>query len=249
MQMRQLGRSGEARQMGVASFCRVACVTKTHKAGASDAKRLRLNVEGSDYVLADEAPVFFGRLLAASQECAGIPKITKPGDLDDTISHLQDFVDKAVPSPRRGADATGYVRSFLVRCLLVSRWRVSPSMPFDWRQVPLSTIMKAVPDQRAVLSAFPETWSAAEVSAFCWGRSDRIWYVPIFGCLWGKCASRFGKDIVLLAATQEFCNAAAAFIQQHGFSAHPGTLVEQFGRVASAWPTSPHATILARAGQ
>ena len=249
-QMHQLGRSGEARTCGFASFCRIAGVTKTHKAGVCNnkAKRLRLNLEGSDYVFCDEAGVFFDRLLAATQECADLPKVVDEGNLDATITQLHNFVAKAVSARGRVEEHVGYLRSFLMRCLLMARCGGRVSQSFQWAQVSVATIVKAVPDQREVLSAFPSDWFAAEVSSFCWGRSDWIWMVPIFGCLWGKLASKHGKDIVLLAAAQEFCDAAAAFRRQHGFSAHPGALVEGFGRDASAWPAPPYATFLPRAG-
>ena len=114
----------------------------------------------------------------------------------------------------------------------------------NWREVPLATISKVVPDQSEVLAKFPQDWSAAEVSAFCWGRPDWILLLPIFGCVWGTLVRRWGEAVVSLAATQEFRDAVGAFRQKHGHSPHPGVVVEQLGRDPALWPKPPYAIYL-----
>ena len=250
--LHQIGRSGEARFTGLASFCRRIGLTRVESDDEPSAKRLRLTLGGKDHVWSGRAEAWAERLLAAAQELVDDWKEVTTETLFDVAAQLNRFVAK-VASPAtaraRNVDVTddadtveGYVRKFLARCLLVSRCHAAS---IDWGSVPLSTIQRHLPDQRAMLSSFPKHWSAAEVSAFCLGRADGIFLVPIFGCLWSKPAAKFGEDVVRLAATQEFYEAVMEFQHTRGHAPHPGTVVMGFGSNVDNWPTVSHATFLA----
>ena len=193
--MHQLGRSGEARHTGLASFCRYIGLTRMEKDDEPSAKRLRLSLQGKEHVWGERAEAFADRLLAAAQELNDDDKELTAETLSEVAARLNRFVSKALsPAATRArkkmhdetATVDGYLRRFLVRCLLMSRCHVAS---IDWQSVPLSSIMEVVPDQRGVLSSFPTHWSAAEVSSFCFGSNDHIFLVPIFGCLWGQVCS------------------------------------------------------------
>ena len=67
----------------------------------------------------------------------------------------------------------------------------------------------------------------------------------IFGCLWSKPASKFDKDVVRLAASQDFYTAVVDFRRRWGHAPHPGAVVQSFCNNVGNLPTAPYATFLA----
>ena len=118
----------------------------------------------------------------------------------------------------------------------------SSCMGIDWEQVEVIDLQRAVLDQGDVLSTSPKDWSAADVSRLCWDRLDWALLVPLFASLWIRVANKWGDELASLVATQDFCDAALQLQEEHGFAAHPSTLIATFGNDVGRWPKRPWAT-------
>ena len=69
----------------------------------------------------------------------------------------------------------GYVCDFVVRKLCMPRWG---GIPWGTRPGPALRIVSA--DQSEALACFPETWTAAQISAFVCQRPDWPWLVSVY---------------------------------------------------------------------
>ena len=99
----------------------------------------------------------------------------------------------------------------------------------DWHNISLDVVRQVCPDKKNAIDCFPSHWSAAEMSRFCFFRTDFPIFVLLYTCLFSEVVNRSGvaeTKLLKLVASEAFLNAAKAHVEQTGFAAHPFNLIQ-----------------------
>jgi hypothetical protein len=83
-------------------------------------------------------------------------------------------------------EATGYVRSFLTRKIVIARAMTTngPPLEVDWAAMPRDQLAQMCADENGYLNEFPAYMPAADVSDLVFERPDLGVFVSMWGCLW-----------------------------------------------------------------
>ena len=88
-------------------------------------------------------------------------------------------------------------------------------------------------DQSEFLKAFPEAWSAADVSNFVFGRSDWGIFVSLYACLMKdavKMPNVQGEAVLSCLASPTFGRVADTMRTQCGHAVHPALVMKELCR-------------------
>ena len=103
----------------------------------------------------------------------------------------------------------------------------------DWASMGRAHLEELCCDQNELLKTLPETWSAADISNFIFGRPDWGIFVSLFGCLFRDAikASRV-SDVEFLGclASPIFGDTAKALRAQCGHAVHPAIVLKELRR-------------------
>ena len=94
---------------------------------------------------------------------------------------------------------TGYVRKSIVRKIAMAALN-GDTVKVNWEEVTVADIRRLFPDMGEHLAVFPETWSAAEMSRFLFGRPDLAILASCYACLWHDVRLHYDEDRVMAAA-------------------------------------------------
>lgn len=137
---------------------------------------------------------------------------------------------EVVPLWRRMPD---YAHGFLRRKMLMRSLAVVPlsDRKIDWHTVPRATLRNVAPSSLDILEQFPMEWTAAQISALCFGRDDWVLLAPVFACLFSEIAQKFGdeeaKDCLTRVASPAFAKAVTATWDTHGYAEHPYNILRR----------------------
>ena len=113
---------------------------------------------------------------------------------------------KAEEACQAVADATGggafpkepgsYMRRHVLRKIVLAKLSAQtatqgesdgrrPCLQVDWQDVTRFELISLCADEREHLAAFPENWTARDISEFIFHRGDLPLLVSMWGCLWG----------------------------------------------------------------
>ena len=135
----------------------------------------------------------------------------------------------------------GYVHAFLRRKFVLGEFTLASAqgvVSLDWAQVSIETIKLMVPDSHKVLDVFPASWSAEDLSVFCFDRCDWAVFVALFGCLFQEVVDKVNAEpdeLISLVGSEAFGEDAKAHYEKHGIAQHPYNLVSSFGP-PEKWP-------------
>ena len=154
------------------------------------------------------------------------------------------LLDEAMSAacPAWGQDTVAYVHSFLRRKFIIGELCSTPVSErcVNWADVSLQDLKMGSPDQHEYLDTFPPTWTAEDVSLFCFNRKDWAMFLPLFACLFGEVVQRTQANpdaLVKLVESEAFGRAAKAHHERYGIGSHPYALVKGFGAPES-WPVA-----------
>ena len=126
------------------------------------------------------------------------------------------YVDDAAGALPKGLGS--YTRGYIIRCIFLAHLAQTQGF-IDWASVSMDQLKAMGPDQSDVLDSFPSSWSALQLSYFCFGRPDWGVFVAMWGCL--------AREVVLLGhsdATQ-----ISALMQQEGFRRSTEAHLKEWG--------------------
>jgi len=203
-ELRTLGRQGVARTTGTASMLRQWGYIETYPLAAAQGpaapcrrRVYHLGVTQRKYVLAPEAAreAAVRKLLAARSAV----ETTWSGLQDDTdVMSIMAACRKAFRDAAEAAPTmfpkhdTGYIATFVGRKVVLAR--LAGGLSVDWGGISRLDLEELSCDQSGSLKACDETWSAADISNFIFGRPDWGMFVSVFACLWHEAVAVKGTS-------------------------------------------------------
>jgi len=225
-----LGRSGGLRTLGMAALCRcvgVAEPTDSDEAPAETRCRLRKKQKVTEYVRVGkvqrvyklEGNLYILRRLYSS--CGGfrLEPVSDGESFQAALDLIHRYVDLAAASIER---LGSYTRGYITRCIFLAHLAQTQGL-IDWASVSMHQLKAMGPDQSAVLDLFPQSWSASQLSYFCFGRPDWGVFVAMFGCLSREVVSSGPSDASQISALMQqeaFRRSTEAHLQEWGFCNH-----------------------------
>ena len=103
----------------------------------------------------------------------------------------------------------------------------------DWASMRRAELEELCCDQNELLKTLPETWSAADISNFIFGRHDWATFVSLFGCLLRdaiKIPKVSSDDFLECLASPIFGETAEALRAQCGHAVHPAIVMNELRR-------------------
>lgn len=199
------------------------------------APRFRLGLGQSEYVQCDPGDSLV-QFLAACREQNGMwQAVLEEKDLQEAVHRVHATVYQLAQQSGGAVQALsrdGYVRLSLVRKLFLG-WVIHRHsfQPQRWEAVKSTLMGEMGPDEGKYLSAFPSSWSVAEVSTFMFGRADWGIFVSMFGCLWHDVVrGHTSKELSTLADTvssPEFRDRVRALTAAAGHTLCPASVLAQ----------------------
>ena len=150
-----------------------------------------------------------------------IPPVTDGQSFQAAVDVVNKFLDQVseILVSRLGK----YTRRYLLRSIIIAHLAQSQG-EVDWETVSLCMLKSAVADQKDDLEGVPGTWSSAELSDFCFGRSDWGIFVSMFSCLWREVFAKHNVDeINRMIQDEAFERVVTAYVRHFGFSPHVHT--------------------------
>ncbi len=251
-ELRSLNRQGVARFQGVASTLRKWGYLELRD-GATGVKRSRaaaqgpgppqktyvLGLQGQEYVRSTESVELSVRQLllardAVQPEWSQLLLIQDGADALSIARRLRGICCKAAEAAPTilFSDDTGYGVASVVRKVMLALL-ASGRASVDWGSMSRAELEELCCDQSDFLKAFPEAWSAADVSDFVFGRSDWGIFVSLFACLMKdalKIPNVQPGPVLHCLASPTFGRAADALRAQYGHAVHPALVFKELSR-------------------
>ena len=244
-ELRSLSRQGVARLQGVASTLRkwgyVEVMDRPRAAarGRQAAhKTYALGLYGQAYVRSTEsAEASVQQLLLARGAVEEEWRQLLQGGRDalSIARRLRELCCKAAEAAPAilFSDENGYVVTSLVRKVVLALL-ASGRASADWGSMSKAELEELCCDQHEFLKAFPEEWSAADVSNFVFGRGDWGMFVSLFACLMKDALKKIpeGESGAALhcLASPTYGRAADEMRAQSGHAVHPALVLKELGR-------------------
>ena len=222
-----LGRSGGLRTVGLAALCRclgVAEATDLVEAPAKKRRRVRKKQKDCEYVLLGKVQRVhklhgnLDMLRRLSSSCGGfrLEPVSDGKSFQAALEVIHRYVDDAAGALAKGLGS--YTRGYIIRCIFLAHLAQTQGF-IDWASVSMDQLKAMGPDQSDVLDSFPQSWSALQLSYFCFGRPDWGVFVAMWGCL--------AREVVLLGNSD--ANQISALMQQDGFRRSTVAHLQEWG--------------------
>ena len=198
-------------------------------------QKFRLGLCHQEYVRSAEAEAAVRQLLAARSAVetawAELLRSDKVWDGLTFIRKLREiFREAAEAAPTIfPQDDTGYLVTFVGRKTLLALL-ASERASVDWASLSRPGLEELCCDQSGFLATFDETWSAADISNFTFGRPDWGMFVSLYACLWKdavKTKKMSHKALLQNIASGKFARAAAALRRSSRHTVHPALVVRE----------------------
>ena len=243
-QLESLNRQGIARFQGVAStLCHWGYVEIREDSTRKRAPKQSLavaqgppnrSVGNSYYVRPTESPeAAVQQLLTARDAVQKEWSELLDGDTDALaiVRKVRVVLSKAAKAAPRifPHDDTAYVATSVVRKVVLAVLS-SGRATADWASMRRAELEELCCDQNKLLKTLPETWSAADISNFIFGRPDWAIFVSLFGCLLRdaiKIPKVSSDDLLECLASPIFGETAEALRAQCGHAVHPAIVLKE----------------------
>ena len=200
--------------------------------------RLGLPWQYTEYVLSTESPeATVQQLLTARDAVQKEWSELLDGDTDALaiVRKVRVVLSKAVKAAPRifpHGDAGYAVTSSVARKVALAML-FSGRATTDWASMCRAELEELCADQHELLKTFPETWSAADISNFIFGRPDWAIFVSLFGSLLRdaiEIPNVSSSDLLKCLASPIFGHTAEALRAQCGHAVHPAIVLRELRR-------------------
>ena len=224
-----LGRSGAMRTVGLAAVARFLGIAEVSALEEPPAKaRCGVRISRKRQRIEWGTIGASGRLYRSTGDVSHIRALCKiesvhlePVAGDKTfrmaLNNIARFLDQVCAISPLGSYTRGYItRMFMLGHLAQTQGHI------DWDSITLAMLKDMGPDQSNVLDDFPKTWSARQLSDFCFGRPDWGVFVAMFGCLGRDAVKTCGgePEAVRLLEHESFERSAREYLENWGFCNH-----------------------------
>ena len=253
--LESLNRQGVARFQGVASTLRHwgyveirqgPTPKRAPKRSRAAAQGLPIRSEGTSYRLGlcsreyvrstDSHEAAVEQLLKARDAVEKEWSELLDGDTDalGIVRKVRSLISNAVKVAPRifPHDDTAYVVTSVARKVVIAMLS-SGRATTEWAHMRRAELEELSCDQNDLLKSMPESWSAADISNFIFGRPDWGIFVSLFGCLLRdaiKVAKFSSDDLLDCLASPVFAGTAVALWAQCGHAVHPAIVLKELRR-------------------
>ena len=203
----------------------------------SEGQSYRLGLCGREYVRSTESPeAAVQQLLKARDAVQKEWSELLDGDTDalGIVRKVRVVLSNAVKVAPRifPHDDTAYVVTSVARKVVIAMLS-SGRATTDWASMRRAELEELCCEEIELLKRFPETWSAAEISDFIFGRPDWAIFVSLFGCLLRdaiKIAKVSSDKLLRCLASPMFGGTAQDLRAQCGHAVHPAIVLQELHR-------------------